>query len=234
LQAAGIVNALQLRDADLTWIGKIRGIQGARTVQELRGISCFSLEESPPPRKGVAHTRAFSRRITQLSELREAAAAYASRAAEKLRQHGRAAGVVTVYVMTNLFPRQGHRYFNARTFELPSPTADTGTIIKHAVRGIDDIYREGYAYKKAGVLLDSLVPAQPAQLGLFPTGQTPRSQQLMRIVDGLNQRFHAGTLQWAAAGLERSWQVKFRHRSQRYTTSWRELPKVTTSSSGTR
>lgn len=226
LQAAGITSALQLRDADERCVRRTRGIQGVRTLKELQGVACYSLEQSPPPRQGIAHTRTFSRRITRLAELQEATATYASRAAEKLRKHGRAAGMVTVYVMTNLFPRRGRRYFNARSFELPSPTADTATIIKLVSRGIAEIHREGCAYKKAGVLLDALVPAGASQAELFDSGQTSRSQQLMQVVDQLNRRFPAGTVTWAATGLERPWQVKFQQRSPRYTSNWSEIPRV--------
>jgi DNA polymerase V len=226
LNEAGIVNGLQLRDADDHWIKQVHGIMGLRSVHELRGISCFPLEESPPPRQGIAHTRTFSRRITRLSELREAAAAYATRATEKLRRQGLAAGVVTVFVMTNLFTEKSHRYFNSRTFELPTPSNDTAEIIELVTRGVEQIHREGYEYKKAGVLLDSLVPEAQAQASLFDQRDRGRARELMRVVDTLNDRFSSGTIGWASAGLERPWQVEFRQRSPRYTTCWRELPVV--------
>ncbi len=226
LREAGIDTALQLRDADHRWVRGVRGVLGARTVLELRGVACLTLEQSPPPRQSIAHTRTFSRRICNLVELREAAAAYAARAAEKLRRQRRAAGVVTVFVMTNLFEQRSRRYFNARTYELPAPTSNTATLIKLVTRAVEEIFRPGIAYKKAGVLLDSLVPDQQVPPTLFPTGGPPPERPLMQLVDALNKRFASGIVGWAAAGFERSWQVKFRHRSPRYTTSWRELPVV--------
>ena len=226
LRTAGIDNALQLRDADDRWIRRVRGVMGARTVLELRGVVCFTLEQSPPPRQSIAHTRTFSRRICTLAELREAAAAYATRAAEKLRRQRRAAGVVTVFVMTNLFESRSRRYFNARTYELPTPTSSTATIVKLATSAVEEIFRAGFAYKKAGVLLDSLVSDLQVPAALFPTREVPAERPLMHLVDALNERFSSGIVSWAAAGFERSWQVKFRHRSPRYTTRWRELPVV--------
>jgi len=226
LRRAGIRNGLQLHDADDRWIRHVRGVMGLRTVHELRGITCFALDESPPPRQGIAHTRTFSRRVTRLDELREAAAAYATRAAEKLRQQKMAAGVVTIFVMTNLFEAKPRRFFKTRTFELPTPSSDTTVLIHLATRGVEEVFREGYEYKKAGVLLNSLVPEEQAPRSLFDSENWVRSRTLMQVIDSLNARYPSGTVGFAAAGLERTWQAKFRLRSPRFTTCWEELPVV--------
>jgi len=226
LRKKGIENALQLRAAEDAWISRQMTVMGLRTVWELRGKACYELEENPPQQKALAVSRSFGRRVETRDDLREAVAAYVTRAAEKLRRQQLAAGVMTVFVMTNLFEKKGPRYFNSQTITFPVATGDTTELIAYALRATDTICRPGYRFKKAGVIMGELVHRDKVQAGLFDPVDRARSRRLMEAVDRINQAMPADTLRWAAAGLERPWQTQFRCRSLRYTTHWNELPEV--------
>jgi impB/mucB/samB family C-terminal domain len=131
-------------------------------------------------------SRSFGRPITSLTEMREAVATYTTRAAEKLRRHRVAAGVVTVFLMTNGFTDEP-QYSNSVTIPLPVATQDTAELIRYALRGVEQIFSEGYRYQKAGVILTALVPAHQIQAHLFDQKDRERSQQLMAAIDAINR-----------------------------------------------
>ncbi|NOS82790.1 MAG: Y-family DNA polymerase [Nitrospira sp.] len=221
----GITTALQLRDADEHWIRRHMGIVGVRLVAELRGHSCLELEACPPPKQGITCSRSFGRSVRTLAEMEEAVSSYISRAAEKLRGEGLAATVLTVFVMTNAFTNEP-RYRNSVTCSLSVGTDTTSELIRAALRGLRTIYRDGYRYKKAGVMFTALVPASQVQPDLFDQQDRPRSTRLMTALDAINDRWGAGTLQYAASGLTKAWKTQCHRRSPAYTTNWAELPVV--------
>jgi DNA polymerase V len=222
LKANEIRTALQLRNAKDRWIRQQLGVVGQRIVWELRGISCLPLALCPPPKQSLMVSRSFGRSITTLIEMREAVATYTSRAAEKVRQHHMAAGVVTVFLMTNRFADEP-QYSNSVTIPLPVATQDTAELIRYALRGIEQIFREGYRYQKAGVILTALVPAHQVQPHLFDRHDRERVQKLMTAIDTINKEWGSGTIRYAAVGLKPRWIMRCARRSPRYTTRWNEL-----------
>ncbi|MBA7634740.1 Protein UmuC [subsurface metagenome] len=223
LKGAGIKTALALRDADISWIRQKFGVVGVRTVYELRGISCYPLEQNPPVKKSITVSRMFGKPVESIEELKEAIASYASRAGEKLRGQGLAAGLMTVYVTTSRFIK--NRYFNSHTVEFAVATSDTIELIRNACRCIDRLYHKGCAFKKCGIIFNGIVPENQIQKGLFDNVDRLESQRLMRVIDTINTRLNS-PLRWAAEGLGQSWKVRFKRRSNRYTTCWDELPEV--------
>jgi DNA polymerase V len=151
LTAHGITTAYDLREAPDRWIKKHMGVVGLRIVGELRGISCLPLVQCPPSQKSLMVSRSFGRPITTLAEMREAVATYTSSAAAKLRRRGLAAGVLTVFLLTNRFKPEEPQYHHALRLPLPVATNDTAELLSYALRGIERLFREGYRYKKAGV-----------------------------------------------------------------------------------
>ncbi len=228
LQKIGIENALQLRDADDSWVQKHMSVVGVRMVYELRGRPCYDLEASPPPQKGIASSKSFGKPVETLKHLCESVALYTTGAAEKMRRQKLAAGVMCVFVMTNLFSKKDRRYYNSHTVELPVPTHDTAELIAYALDIVKKIYCPGYRYKKAGVLFDALVAQDEIQMNLFDTVDRDRSRRLMQALDCVNGHYAADTLRYAATGLHRPWKTKFEKRSPRYTTNWNELLRVKT------
>ncbi|QJT10245.1 Y-family DNA polymerase [Oceanidesulfovibrio marinus] len=223
----GIHTARALRDAPDPFIRRTMTLTGLSTVLELRGKSVLDLEDVPPSKKAIGSSRSFGRPVTRLVELEEAASAYVSRAAEKLRAQGAVAGRLTVYVQTN--PHKDEpQYSNGRDMSLSRPTSHTPTLVRAAQELARGIYKAGYRYKKAGVLLTALEPAAGRQLPLFDenTADEPRQATLMDVLDRTNAKWGRGALQIAAAGLGRPWRMRQSRLSPRYTTSWDELPEV--------
>jgi DNA polymerase V len=223
LKRAGIETALDLQRADINWIRQKFGVVGVRTVYELRGISCYPLEQNPPVKKSIAVSRSFGKPVESVEELKEAVAGYCSRGGEKLRQHGLAAGLMTVYVTTSRFIK--NKYFNSHTIEFPVATSNTKELIGGALLCIDRLYRRGFLFKKAGIVLSHLVSENRIQGNLFDSVDRAKSRRLMQVIDAVNTRLNC-PLQWAAEGLNQPWKVKFNRRSYRYTTRWDELPPV--------
>jgi len=223
LKRAGIKTALELKEADTCWIRKSFGVVGLRTVYELGGMSCYALEENPPARKQIVVSRSFGSPVESIDELKESAAAFAARAGAKLRREGLYAGLIEVFITTSRFIK--NKYFNSHTVAFNVATADTTELIRAASEGIEKIYRPGHLYKKCGVILHNLVPADKIQGHLFDNADRGKSRRLMRTVDAVNDRFPCG-LRWAAEGRDQNWRVRFNRRSARFTTRWDELLEV--------
>jgi DNA polymerase V len=227
LKQHGITTAFQLREVDDQWIRKRMGIVGLRLVMELRGVSCLDLEQCPAPKQSLTCSRAFGTLINTLEEMEEAMSVYTSRVAEKLRRERLAATVLTVCLTTNEF-REGPQYSNSLTLNLPVVTDSTSELIGCAIEGIRAIFRDGYLYKKAGVMLTGLVPVSQSQVDLFDSKNRGKSNRLMSVLDSINNRWGAGTLHYASSGITKPWKTLFQRRSPAYTTDWNELPVVTT------
>ena len=225
LKQHGIATALQLRQADDQWIRKQMGIVGLRLVYELRGRACLDLEECPAPKQGITCSRAFGRSVCTLAEMEEAVSSYVSRAAEKLRGEGLAVTVLNVFLMTNEF-KDEPQYRNSVTCSVPVGTDTTSELIRAALRGLRTIYRDGYRYKKAGVMFTALVPTSQVQPDLFDRQDRPRSKRLMGALDAINDRWGAGTLDYASSGFTKAWKTQCHRRSPAYTTDWNSLPIV--------
>jgi len=223
LKRVGIKTALELRDADVGWIRRKFGVVGARTVYELRGNCCYRLERNPPLKKSIMVSRTFAKPVESLEKLKEAAASYAARAGEKLRQENLAAGVMTVFVTTSRFIKKS--YFNSHTVLFDVATNNTIELIQNACASIERLYRKGAAFKKCGVVLGGLVPENRIQRNLFDNVDREKCARLMRTIDAVNAGSNC-PLRWAAEGINQTWKLKFQRRSRRYTTHWDELLEV--------
>lgn len=227
LREQGIKTALDLCNANETWIEKHLGMTGLRTVTELRGTPCITLESSPPPKQGITTSRSFGVPVESLADLKEAVADYVSRAAEKLRGEGSVAKVLTVLLMTNPFGRDP-QYHNSISIEFPVPTDSTPELLRSALTGTEKVFRKGYRYHKAGVMLTGLMPRGQTQTDLWEQGEPDRGrkERLMRALDAVNARMGAGTVAFAAEGIHKVWRMKSERRSKRFTTRWDELVEV--------
>ncbi|MDX2270419.1 MAG: Y-family DNA polymerase [Cyanobacteriota bacterium] len=224
LHHQGIPTALQLRDAHPGLIRKKMGIIGIRLQQELQGIPCLPLEQCPPPKKETTVSRSFGRPVTTQQELKEAVALYTSRAAEKLRRQQQAATVIRVFARSSPFGAE--HYTKSRTVELGVATSDTRELVQAALQLVEAIFCEGVSFQKAGVTMMGLVPRDGIQGSLFDTAAREGSQRLMATIDRINRRFGSGTIQVAAAGMQRGWEMRRELRSPCFTTCWGELPCV--------
>ena len=227
LAAMGIQTVRQLRDADAETIRARFSVVLERTVCELRGESCLELQEVVPDKQQIMSSRSFGTLVYERADLEEAVASYIAKAAEKLRAQDSLAGGVQVYIRTNVFKPEVPQYQKGVTVPLPEATADTRVLTQWAIRILRRIYRPGFGYHKAGVMLLDLVPAAKRQLALFDSqggAGDARSGKLMAVLDDINQRYGRQSLRLAAEGVERSWQMRRGNLSPGYTTSWDGLP----------
>jgi DNA polymerase V len=226
LRRNGILTALDLRNAPDTWVKKHMTIVGLRTVMELRGISCIPLDEAVQPKKAIMCSRSFGRKVYTLNELQEAAAAYISRAAEKLRDQNSAASFIQVYLMEFPF-NDGHPQTRICSANIPVATAYSPDLIRYAKALVKRIYHKGPAYRKVGVMLSGIVQRGQVQMNLFHSSREGEKEiALMKTMDEINQRWGRGTIIPAASGFSRPWWMRQTRRSARFTTSWTELPVV--------
>jgi DNA polymerase V len=221
----GVSRARELRDLPDWWVRKHMTVVGLRTVWELRGVQCIPLEHAPLPKKSIICSGSFGRPIERLEELKEAVASSASRGAEKLRRQDSVASSIQVFIQTNTFS-SGPQYANAITLQLEQPTAFTPELVSAAVSGAERIYRPGYRYKKAGIMLLGISSQDHVQQGFFGRPYREREKRVMEAIDQINNRFGRGTIKVAAAGLKQLWKMRCSNRSPRFTTRWSELPVV--------
>ncbi|EDT9960387.1 Y-family DNA polymerase [Salmonella enterica] len=224
LSTMGITTALQLAHANPVFIRKNFNVVLERTVRELTGESCISLEEAPPPKQQIVCSRSFGERVTTYEAMRQAVCQYAERAAEKLRGERQFCRHIAVFVKTSPFAVSEPYYGNVASEKLMTPTQDTRDIIAAAVKALDRIWVNGHRYAKAGCMLNDFTPTGVSQLNLFDDTQ-PRSNsnQLMKVVDGINHS-GLGKVWFAGRGIAPEWQMKREMLSPAYTTRWTDLP----------
>lgn len=225
LHSLAITEALSLRELPEWKIPKKMGIVGIRLLRELNGISCLPLELAPKPKQATCVSRSFQDPVKSLEQMKEALATHATSAAAKLRKQQQNTTAITIFILTSRF--KDNYYSNSITLPLPVATNRTPELINAALRGLELIYRDGYEYKKAGVIMQGLQPENLMQGNLFLQEYQPEKQQkLMETIDRLNQTMGKNTVFWAASGVNKSWATKRDKVSPRYTTSWSELPVV--------
>ena len=222
----GITNVLQLARLDPATVRRRWSVVLERTVRELQGQACIVMENEPPPKKEIAYTRSFGQPVTKLHELTQAVTEFASGAAVKLRLQGGLAVHIMVFIHTSAF-RPGPQYSRSTVMPLRRPTADTPLLVQAAVRGLQAIYRPGFNYMKAGVMLLDLQDGSVEQQELDLEPEPAAHGQLMRTMDELNDRFGRGTVLLASAGLqgkERTWSMRQNLLTPQYTTRWNDMP----------
>ena len=236
LKAGGVSNVLDLKRLDPATVRSTWSVVVERTVREINGVACIGLDDAPPPKQEIACTRSFGRPLTELHHLEEAVTEFASRACEKLRKQHSQAQAVLVFIRTSPFRVQDKQHARSLTLPLRLPTCDTLRVVGAALQALKAIYRPGYNYAKAGVMLLDLSPGGAAVLeqqeldlgdGAWDTEQ--RQTKLMVAMDAVNARYGKGTLLLGSAGLagEARWfGMKQERRSPRYTTHWGELMRV--------
>jgi len=226
LNALGIATALDLANASPRAIRDQFSVVLERTVRELNGESCIELEEIPPTKKQIVCSRSFGAKVTHFELLREAVCEYATRATEKLRKEQQQAKVLTVFIRTSPFKDNEPQYSNSASGELLIPSCDTRDFIELANHLLKRIWKDGFRYAKAGVMLSDFYDPGMFQPGLFDDVSTrSNSQQLMSVLDTINQS-GAGKVFFAGQGTKKDWSMKREYLSPAYTTRWDQLPRV--------
>lgn len=224
LNAMNINSAWDLSRADAKNIRKHFSVCLERTIEELNGISCLSLEELPPEKKQIYCTRSFGEKVTEIEPILQATSLYASRAAEKLRKQNHLVKTIHVFLQTSPFDEKS--YYQSVTVKMPYPTDDTRVVTSYARHAIEKLFVEGYRFQKSGIGLVEIMDKSFYQDDMFCHGQTKSSNELMALIDDVNKRFGKSTVFMAAEGMQKKWRMKQEHKSPGYTTEWSELPRV--------
>lgn len=227
LAAMGINTVQQLREASPAGIRERFSIVLERTVLELRGVPCLDIEDIVPAKQQIMASRSFGAPLFSLAQLSQAVASHTTRAAEKLRAQQCVAGAITVSVRTNPFRPRDPQYNQAVVVPLREPTSDSRVLIQAALWGLNKIYRSGYAYKKAGVLLSGLEPVARRQESLLVDKiKEGRALALMQAMDKINERWGRGSVRLLATGFGGDWRMRREKLSPAWTTQWDGLPIV--------
>ena len=225
LSAAGINTALDLAEIDPQNIRKKFSIVLERTVRELRGQRCLNIEDGISPKKQIVVSRSFGERISNLETLKPIVSNFAVRAAEKLRNEKQKCSQVSVFVRTSPFNKNKPQHTGMKTIELFTPTNDTRDILAAIKRGLLPIFKSGYDYAKAGVILNKFSNEGTRQYSLFEDPNDPKENtQFMKYLDKMNA--YETQIYYASQNTKKWSPMKQNMTSPRYTTNWYELPKV--------
>jgi len=201
------------------------GVVVERICYELRGVSCLQLEEVAPAKQQIISSRSFGKPVTSMEELAESVATHAARGAEKLRSQKSVTGALTIFVQTNPHKPFEPQHHQSITVVLSDPSDNTLTLTSAALKGLKQIYKTGFKYKKAGVILNLLADKPTMQQSLFDDIEVKgKSAGLMKAMDSINSRFGNAAIKTAASGTKQDWQMRSGNRSPNYTTQWDELP----------
>ena len=234
LNESGIHTVDDLVNADTSTLRKQFSVMLEKTVLELRGTPCMEIDHEPAPQQQMMCSRSFGSPVTELSALVEVVSQFASRVAEKARRQEAVAGAVHVFIATSAFRKNDSQHSPGVTLPLVRPSADTRVIIGAALQALQGMYRPGFNYAKAGVMLADLRPQAQTQgeLDLFSSDREAQpacgesSSRLMGTLDSLNRRFGRGSIEVASARrqVHNGEHVgRQERRSPRYTTRLEEI-----------
>jgi DNA polymerase V len=206
------------------FIRREMGVVGMRLKYELEGKSVLEMEE-PKAKKNIAVTRSFEKDISDFNELKERVVTFASVCSEKLRKQNSCCNAVILYLRKDKFKANGERYSFYRMQTLPFSSNTSFSISQIAISMLKDLYQEGTAYKKAGIIVSEIVPSSQRQFKLFDE-ENPKYQKLMEVMDAVQAKMGERKIRLASQDLKRTWKMKQNHLSNRYTTNFNELLEV--------
>ena len=198
------------------WVKKHLSVVGLRLKQELLGIPTLNLE-AVSTKKSIATTRSFETTYTSFDDIKERVVTFATSCAEKLRKQGSNCNAMLLFLHTNGYRQDVPQHNCNIVIQLPYATNSSIDLAKSCISGLKKIYKEGYAYKKAGVVAMDIVPERPDQLTLF-TKKNEKHEPLMQVMDKLNAQIGQHKIKLASQDLGRTWKMKQERLSPCYTT----------------
>lgn len=224
-----IRTAKDMRDINDERILKITGVSGLKTVWELRGIPCIKIKETEVMQKSIQVSRSFGREVRNYNDLETAITYFVSSAGIRLRQEGALANEINIFIATNRFLPS--YYSNSIEIAAPYPTNYTPDLIKLALTGLAQIYKDGLCYVKAGVILAKLISQNYRQEYLFEDlskVSQGKKQTLMKVIDRINMNFRKNIITPAIfySEPEKNWIPRSDRKSPSYTTRWEDIPSL--------
>lgn len=226
LKSAGIFTAYDFKNCDPRIIRQQLSVTGERTLREIQGISCISLNELSSQQKSIQVSKSLSKEVNTLSCVKEIIASHTSYLAEKLRQENLYCTKLSIYIASNRFKK--NYYLNCAETYLENPTNLTDELLKTVLPLAESIFKDGVQYKKLGVMGSNLVTTLSKQQNLLGTVNVPnsKSSKLCQAIDNVNKRFGKKSVYFAACGIKPEWHTNSSKRSPCYTTSWEQLKSV--------
>lgn len=224
LRSMGVYTAYDFTQLNDSWILPNMTIVGIRLKRDLCGLPTLELEEVEA-KKNIATTRSFEKNITELSEMRERVATFAVSCATKARKQKSAVKSLMVFIHTNGFRQDLPQYSRNTVIKLPFPTNSDMEVAKFALLALNRIYKPGYSYKKAGVMVMDFVPQDQVQISLFENSN-PKHRIVMEAVDKLNAIFGSHKIRLAVQDQKRIWKMRQEKLSRRYTTRMSEILEI--------
>ncbi|MBK5345542.1 translesion error-prone DNA polymerase V subunit UmuC [Pseudomonas sp. TH49] len=223
LDGMGIKTAMDLAKADPWTLRKNFSVVIEKTARELAGTPCLELDEPDPPKQEICCSRMFGKRLKELPPIKEAVATYMMRASEKLRAQRSLCKKIRVSIRTGMFNPDEAKYANGVVVDLPYPTDDVRLLTTVAIDALDRVFRPGFSYSKAEVMLLNL--CQPGEYtdDLFAASQPAEATKVMAVLDQINERWGRGTLRAASVPSNPDWGMRREMMSQSYTTRLDQL-----------
>ena len=219
----GIHTVQDLRRAHTATLRAEFGVVMEKTQRELQGVACIDLQDVVPDKKQIVSSRSFGQTVRDVAVLKDAMSTFVANACAKLRAQGSHASLIQVFLRTNRFRQDLPQYNPSFTLPLPQPTSDSLVVNRWAGYLVERLFKPGYAYKKAGIMLGDITPVGQYQADWLEPAQATDTR-LMHALDGLNQRFGRGTVKISTQGAHKGWQMRQERKSPSYTTDWDALP----------
>ena len=226
LESLGVQTAWDYVSLPETTVRMLFHLPGYRTWKELKGIPSIEMEDMIEPRKTICVSRSFSKEISDRNELCEQVANFAESAVTKLRGQYSVALEMVVFAITNRFKENAPQTYASRLVVIPDGTSDHRVFIRHALEGCRDLWRPGFGYKKAGVVITKLVQEEGFAQSLFADADAlEKESRLSSSIDSINKLYGRGTVLLGAQG---AGEIKMsrEHQSPHYTTLWEDIPKT--------
>ncbi|TJY35891.1 Y-family DNA polymerase [Pontimicrobium aquaticum] len=221
LKNLNVHNAFQFTQLSDDWVRKNMSVVGLRLKHDLEGKPSLDLE-AKANKKMIATTRSFEGMLTSYQDIKERVSTFAISCAEKLRRQDSHCNLLMVFLHTNGFRKDLPQYSRNIVIKTQFPTSSSIDLVKYAEVGLKAIFRDGFHYKKAGVIVMGLTPSNQKQFTLF-TSENPKHQPIMNIVDRLNKAYGNNKVKFGSQSLGRQWKMKQERLSPRYSTNINEI-----------
>ncbi len=223
LEGHRIRSVLDLRQAHVPTLRAEFGVVMEKIQRELQEVPCIELQEIQPDRQQIIASRSFGKMVSELPVLQDALSTFVANACAKLRRQGSNAAVIQVFLQTNRFRKDLPQYMPSLAVPLAYPTNDSLEVNRWASALCERMFKAGYQYKKAGVMLSEISSVTHQQGDLLEEA-APNKGKLMLALDALNQRFGRGTVKVSTQGVYQDWQMRQERKSPSYTTCWEDIP----------
>ena len=220
----GINTAYDLTCTEESWIKKKFSIVVLRIAQELKGVRCLNIESQHKTKKNICTSRSFGNPTSDYNTIKAAISTFAVRCCEKLRKQKTSASELRIFIYTNPFNPKHKQYYGTKKIKLERATNDNQIIVQEVIKGLQKIYKKGYIYKKAGVIVSNITQENQVQLNLFDQIRNrEKYTKISKVIDRINSSMGRDKLRIATQGFDRKWKMKQEQLSQCYTTRIDEI-----------